>query len=86
MKMTVLTVDNIEDYRDFIGADMAENIGRNYYRGLIAEDGSECLGGIIWQYKNAGNECESFIECFFSEKLLPRGFGIPVYVGNRSEG
>ena len=55
MKIIVLTEDNVQDYEEFIPEDVAENIGRTYYRGIIAED-EKPLGGMIWIIKNARSE------------------------------
>ena len=49
---------NIEGMRDLIPPDVAENIGRTWYRGLVAgEEGNSAYRGIlIWEYKNAGSD------------------------------
>ena len=54
MKIIDLNEDNIREYTSEIGEDVAENISREYYRGVVvvSEDGEEMAAGIIWQYKN----------------------------------
>ncbi len=53
MEIKELNLENISDYRGNIPEDIAENIGRIYYRGLIMEDAGTFLAGMIWEIKNA---------------------------------
>lgn len=66
MKIIDLNEDNIREYTSEIGEDVAENISREYYRGVVvvSEDGEEMAAGIIWQYKNLKEQkdTESVIE------------------------
>lgn len=64
MTVIELTEYNISDFTGYISEDYAENIGRQFYRGLVAVEGSEAVGSIIRQYKNAQEDRESFIEWF----------------------
>ncbi|MBQ7613856.1 MAG: hypothetical protein IJU77_02325 [Butyrivibrio sp.] len=66
MKIIELTKDNISDVAVFSGVDIAENIGRTNYRGLMALEDNIFRGGLIWQYKNTDDGCESFIEWFLA--------------------
>ncbi len=71
METVELTLDNIFEYTDFFGEDMAENIGRFYYRGLAVNDGEETKAGLIWEYSNLDMEAEneSHIEFFKTTDL-----------------
>ena len=64
MRILKLTEENIASYAIFAGEDIAENIGRKNYRGLIAVEEDFFLAGIIWQYIYTDGECESSIEWF----------------------
>ena len=52
MEIKELNLGNISEYNDHIPGDIAENIGRIYYRGLIAEDSGLFCGGMVWEIKN----------------------------------
>ena len=56
MDIVLLTEDNIFDYEGFLTEDVAENIGRTYYRGLVCIDGEEPVSGMVWEYKNVIKE------------------------------
>ena len=60
-----LTEDNISAYRDYVGADVAENLGRTYYHGLIVcDDSAGPVAGIVWEFRKLDSEedSESVIE------------------------
>ncbi len=67
MTIVELNEENIREYASDITEDVAENIGREFFRGIIAaaDDGKDMAAGIIWQYKNLEDEkqdTESVIE------------------------
>ncbi len=64
MNIIELDDDNLEYFEEYIGADIAENIKRPFYKGLIAEDDHGVKGGMIWNYKKAAKDCVSVIEWF----------------------
>ena len=68
MEVIELNEDNVLDYTDFIGVDMADNIGRTYYDGLIVVDGQKPVAGMIWELKNAVSDekQENHFEWFVS--------------------
>ena len=51
MERIQLTEENIAFYPDYIPQDMAENIGRANYRGLILTEDGEPRAGMIWELK-----------------------------------
>ena len=65
------TVDIFEldedDYKNLIGEDIAENMDREYYNGILSCDDSEELpgGGIIWQIFNAESDEDTSSEIAF---------------------
>ena len=65
------TVDIFEldedDYKNLIGEDIAENMDREYYNGILSCDDSEELpgGGIIWQICNAESDEDTSSEIAF---------------------
>ncbi len=64
-RITDLTRDNTEFFADFIGEDMAENIGRINYRGFVLTNGdSEPVAGMIWRITKPGaaSDIESVVE------------------------
>jgi hypothetical protein len=70
MNIIELTEDNVEEYMEYLSEDVAENIGRTFYSGLVATDDLESpVGGIIWRYKNMLNDSdkESHIEWLQAE-------------------
>lgn len=56
MEIIYLTEDNVTEYEEFIPEDIAENIGRDLCRGLIAAEGNAPCGGMIWFLKGAKDE------------------------------
>lgn len=50
-----ITEDNLETYRALIPEDVAENIGREYYRGVALGEGDP-EAALIWEIKNADEE------------------------------
>ena len=70
MNIIELTEDNVEEYMEYLSEDVAENIGRTFYSGLVATDDLESpVGGIIWRYKNmlSDSDKESHIEWLQAE-------------------
>ena len=50
-----------ENYYDaeYLGRDMVENLGRAFYRGLVAEDEDGIAGAMIWEYLNLEEEWDT---------------------------
>ena len=44
--------DNIEAYTDYFTPDIAENLWRTFYRGLIVDSENGPLAGMIWEIRN----------------------------------
>ncbi|MBO4898790.1 MAG: hypothetical protein J5509_00715 [Lachnospiraceae bacterium] len=62
-----ITEDNIDDLRDYLGEDIAENIGREYYAGIASyDDDDEPAGAVVWNIRHADSmeDTESEIVCF----------------------
>lgn len=59
---------NIDEYKDYLTEDVAENIERPFYRGLVLKeyDAEAPLGYMIWELKNleSGKDVESLIRYF----------------------
>ena len=69
--ITDLTRDNTEFFADFIGGDMAENIGRINYRGFVLTEGDyRPVAGMIWRIKKSGasSDAESIVEWIRADK------------------
>lgn len=47
MNIVKLSAKNLGDYEKLSSSDIAENIGRSCYRGLIAYDDAKALGAIV---------------------------------------
>lgn len=70
-RITDLTRDNTEFYADYIGEDMAENIGRINYRGFVlTEVDHKPVAGMIWRIKkpDAVSDTESVVEWIRADK------------------
>ncbi len=50
----MITEENLEEYRDYLGADMAENVGREFIRAIALRDekNGEILSCLVWEIKN----------------------------------
>lgn len=59
MEIIELTRDNIDEYMDIIDIDMAENIDRYYFRGLVTLDGGEAVAAMIWEYLNVESSVDN---------------------------
>ena len=64
MDIYELNRENIRYFSDYIGPDIAENIGREFYCGVVALDGFMLKGGMLWNYKNPRGQSVSVIEWF----------------------
>ena len=64
METIVLTEENVFDYEEYLTPDVAENIGRQYYRGIVVTDADDPVAGIVWKFRNnmKEGERESHIE------------------------
>ncbi len=52
MESVILSEDNIEQYSGYIPEDIAENIGRVYYNGIIVKVAEQPVAGMIWVLRN----------------------------------
>lgn len=55
MEVVDLTEENAEDYASYLGEDVAENIGRAFYRGIVVHNNLSWIpaAGMVWEIKNA---------------------------------
>ena len=53
--------ENLESYQGYLAEDLAENIGRTYYRGLVATDESDGspVSGMVWMLKNVEKDADN---------------------------
>ncbi len=58
MGITEINSENVNEKGSLIPPDVAENIGRLWYRGLTLDstDGNGISAGIVWEYKNADED------------------------------
>lgn len=63
MRIIKLNKENISDYRDHIGLDIAERAIRSFSHGLVAIDKDAPVASIVWEQKNimSNEPCESLI-------------------------
>ena len=52
MEIVKLDEDNIEDYVNYVTEDVAENIGRMFYRGILAINDGTPVAGMVWEVRN----------------------------------
>ena len=63
MKLVSIDEENFDEFAEAIDMDIAENIGRKYYRGLGLKDDSENIkASMIWEYKNVNDEADTKAE------------------------
>lgn len=66
MSIIELDADNVVEYIPFMGEDMAENIQREFYRGIVipSDTADGIAAGMVWEYRNFEEDAdtESVIE------------------------
>ena len=66
MDIIELTEDNLEKYRDALSPDIAESIGRDFYRGIIARDSSGDIGGaMVWECRDIEDDRDVSAEIYY---------------------
>ena len=66
MEILELDSSNVTDYEDLLDKDVAESIGREYYRGIVAlDDGGSPSGAMVWEYKNLDEDDDTKAEICF---------------------
>lgn len=64
--ITEITEDNVEELRDFLGEDVAENIGREYFYGLACSSPfEETTAAIVWCVRNTESLDDAEAELFY---------------------
>ena len=63
MRIIKINKENISDYRDHIGVDVAEKAIRSFSHGLVAIDKAVPVASVVWEQKNimSSEPCESLI-------------------------
>ena len=56
MHIVDLNEESIDEYIDYIDPDVAENIGRFFFRGILCFDEDDLSGGMIWEVRNTMRE------------------------------
>ena len=65
-QITEITEDNIDELKGYLGEDVAENIGREYFYGLSCADPfDEPTAAIIWCVKNSDSFDDAQSELFY---------------------
>ncbi len=65
MVLIDLNEGNISLFEGMIDPDVGENIGREFYRGIVAiNDEREPVGSMIWEYKNLEDKVDTGSEIF----------------------
>ena len=61
MYIELLDIDNVEEYASVLNPEEAENIGRKYYRGLVAsdEESGETCGAVVFELQNQDDMSKS---------------------------
>ncbi len=61
MKIIDITEDNLEIYTDYLGEDMAENLTRMFYRGVVAvdDDSTYPTGALVFRFVNLEEKAEN---------------------------
>ncbi len=73
MEIIEISENNIDMFTGYIHEDMAENIGRVFYRGLAAVENGMVCAAMIWEYLNleSGEDNEGAIRFFRAEDSRP---------------
>lgn len=60
-KVVDVNEDNLDIYRGYLGEDLAENIGRSYYRAIvmIGESQATPVSGMVWTLKNVERDADN---------------------------
>ena len=53
-------MDNISKFEDYLTPDVAENIGRTFYHGLVVTDNDTPVGGMVWEIKNTMKDADVY--------------------------
>lgn len=56
MLIEYLDINNLNKYKDYLDKDASENIGRVFFRGIVATDKDVPRAGIIWEIVNRHDE------------------------------
>ena len=59
MHIVNLDEDNIEMYVDYLSQDIAENIGRTFYKGIVVETDGNPIAGMVWDVRNMMREADN---------------------------
>lgn len=51
-----ITVDNLNEFSESLPPDLARNMPRPFYRGLVETDGAKISSSLVWEYKNIEEE------------------------------
>ena len=66
MEIIRLTEDNVWNYEEYLTEDVADNLGRTYYSGMVVTEEDEPVAGMVWEQKisSEDSEGENHIEWF----------------------
>ena len=56
MEIIQLNEDNVEEYSEYLTEDIAENIGRTFYHGVILLQEDAPVAGMVWEIRNMTEE------------------------------
>ncbi|MBR3524646.1 MAG: hypothetical protein IKO11_02260 [Lachnospiraceae bacterium] len=59
MFITEITEENLEEYEAYLPGDVAENIGRPYYRGVAVTQDEAPQAAIVWEWRHKEDEEKS---------------------------
>ncbi len=64
MEIRKITDDNIDEYEDFIDEDVAQSIGREFYRSIAIHEDSddEPVAAVVWELKNFEEDTDTTSE------------------------
>ena len=77
MQNILITEENLEEYKDYLGADMAENVGREFIRALALRDekSGEIHSALMWEIENKELESRDTQSKIYMLKYTDRIFG-----------
>ena len=63
MEAILLNEENVHEYDEFLDQDFAENIGRDFYRGLVVCEDKRPAAAMIWELLNFENRFRHTVGC-----------------------
>ncbi|HAF26183.1 MAG TPA: hypothetical protein DCG85_02575 [Lachnospiraceae bacterium] len=61
IKITEITNDNVSGFEDILGEDLTDDLNRTFYKGIVALDGDDPVGAMVYELFGVDSETEDVI-------------------------